>query len=175
MLQVHSTRYSGSLIISLCALRRGHDQGVVDYVGLCHPGLKEQISNLSFVLRGIVASELPPKRLVIETIPDHDLSDHPFEELFQFSNDRNLSKLGDPPSEEPSQMSREDVDARQNDTAVSPSDPTQANKRVRGTIESVQVMHPDCTSESLRLRSFSTEIKNKNLLNFIIQLKAFFK
>ncbi|PVH67756.1 hypothetical protein DL98DRAFT_637461 [Cadophora sp. DSE1049] len=80
---------------SLYALRNGHDQAVVDYVDFCYPGLKEQISNLSCVLRGILASEIPTKRLVIETIQYHELSDHPFEELFQFSSDRNSSELGE--------------------------------------------------------------------------------
>ncbi|PVH67755.1 hypothetical protein DL98DRAFT_542915 [Cadophora sp. DSE1049] len=62
---------------SLYALRNGHDQAVVDYVDFCYPGLKEQISNLLCVLRGILAN-------------------HPFEELFQFSSDRNSSELGEP-------------------------------------------------------------------------------
>jgi hypothetical protein len=76
------SRYSGLLIISLCTLRKGQDQDVVDYIDLCHPGLKEQISNLSFLLPGIVASGLPSEWLVIETIPYHELLDYPFEKLF---------------------------------------------------------------------------------------------
>jgi hypothetical protein len=76
--------------------------------------LKEQIGNLSPLLPGIIASGLLSKLLVIETIPAHELSDHPLEELFQFSNDRESSKLGDLPLEEPSQPSQmpmETVDA----------------------------------------------------------------
>ncbi|PVH67443.1 hypothetical protein DL98DRAFT_600487 [Cadophora sp. DSE1049] len=135
---------------------------------LCYPGLKEQISNLSCVLPGIVASDIPTKQLVIETIPSHDLSDHPFEELFQFSSDRNSSELGEPSSEEPSQMSKEAVNTPQTDTAVGPSDQRQANERVQGTIESVQDTQPDSTSKSLQSFSPSTEIKNGSLSNPII-------
>ncbi|KAH6714609.1 hypothetical protein BKA61DRAFT_575339 [Leptodontidium sp. MPI-SDFR-AT-0119] len=158
---------TGSLIFSLYALRKGHDQAVVDYVDFCYPGLKEQISNLSCVLGGILASE-ETKRLVIETIPYHHLSDHPFEELFQFSSDRNSSKLGEPSSEELSPMSKGAVNTSQTDTAVGPSDQRQANERVQGTIESVKVTQPDSTSESLQSLSPSTEIKNGSLSNSII-------
>ncbi|KAH9203502.1 hypothetical protein DL95DRAFT_418987 [Leptodontidium sp. 2 PMI_412] len=40
-------------------------------------GLKKQISNLSLLLPGIVASEMPSKLLVIETIRHHELPDYP--------------------------------------------------------------------------------------------------
>jgi hypothetical protein len=88
--------------MSLYALRKGQDQDVVDYINLCHSGLKEQISNLSSLLPGIIAGRLPLKWLVIETIPYYELSDYPFEELFQFSNNCEL-KLGNLRLEELSQ------------------------------------------------------------------------
>lgn len=156
------------LINSLHALQKGHDQAVVDYVDFCYPGLKEQISNLSWVLRGIVAGDIPSKRLVIETVPSHDLSDHPFEELFQFSSDRNSSELGEPSSEEASQMSKEAVNTPQNDAAVGPSDQELSNEHVQGTIESVQDTQPDSTFESLQSFSPSTEIQRGSLSSPII-------
>lgn len=159
---------TGSLIYSLHALRKGHDQAIVDYVDFCYPGLEEQISNLSGFLRGIVASDIPTKRLVIETIPSHDLSDHPFEELFQFSGDLNSSELGEPSSEERSQMSTETVNTAQTNTAVGPLDQRQAHERLQGTIESVQVTQRDSISESLQSLSPSTEIKSGSLSNSII-------
>ena len=51
---------TSSLIYSLYALRKGHDQAIVEYVDFCYPGLEEQISNLSGFLRGIVASDIQP-------------------------------------------------------------------------------------------------------------------
>ncbi|CZT52853.1 uncharacterized protein RSE6_14241 [Rhynchosporium secalis] len=79
---------------NLHAPPKGHDQAVIDYVDFCYPGLKEQMRNLSWVLRGIAAGDIPTKQLVIETVPSHDLSDYPFEELFRFSSDRSSSELG---------------------------------------------------------------------------------
>ncbi|XMA13673.1 hypothetical protein WAI453_006464 [Rhynchosporium graminicola] len=73
---------------------KGHDQAVIDYVDFCYPGLKEQMRNLSWVLRGIAAGDIPTKQLVIETVLSYDLSDYPFEELFRFSSDRSSSELG---------------------------------------------------------------------------------
>ncbi|KAH7305372.1 hypothetical protein BKA65DRAFT_486019 [Rhexocercosporidium sp. MPI-PUGE-AT-0058] len=153
---------------SLHALRKGHDQAVVDYVDFCYPGLKEQISNLPWVLRGIVAGDIPTKRLVIETIPSHDLSNRPFEELFEFSSDRNSSALGEPSSEEPSQMSKQAVNTPQTGAAVGPSEQKQANEHVQGTIESVQDTQPDSTFESLQSFSPRTEIQNGSLSSPII-------
>jgi hypothetical protein len=112
--------------------------------------LKEQISNLSSLLPGIIAGRLPSKWLVIETIPHHELSDYPFEELFQFSNDRE-SKLGNLRSEEPSQPPQVHVNEQLLYT--------------QGTIESVQSIRPDCTSESLQSRSLNIEIEDGNLSN----------
>jgi hypothetical protein len=147
------TRHSGSLIISLFALALGknQDQDVVDYIDVCHPGLKEQISNLASLVPGIIAGGLPSKWLVIETIPHYELSDHPFEELFQFFNDRESSQLGGLRSEEPSQPPQ-----------------VHANEQLlyaQGTTESVQSIRPDCTSESLQSRSLSVEIEDGNLSN----------
>jgi hypothetical protein len=108
---------------------------------------------------------------MIETIPHHELSDHPFEELFQFSNDRESSKLGDLPSEEPSQPSQmpmETVDVRQADAAVGPSDQGHANEQLsyaQGTIEPVQGMRPDCTSENLQSCFLCVEIEDGNPSN----------
>lgn len=111
---------------------------------------------------------------MIEVIPCHELSKHPFEELFQFSNDHESSKLGEPPSEEPSQPSQvpmETVDARQADAAVGPSsDQGHANEQLsyaQGTRESVQNIRPDYTSESLRSRSPSADIEDGNPSNSI--------
>jgi hypothetical protein len=103
---------------------------------------------LSSFLPYIVTGELLSRRLVIETIPHHELSDHPFEELFQFANDLELSNFGDLRSEEQSLPSQ-----------------VQGNKQLpyaQGTIESVQSMRPDCTSESLQSRSLSVEIEDGN-------------
>lgn len=71
---------TGPLIFNLYVLRKGkgHEQAVVDFYYL---GLKEQINDLFCVFRGIPASKIPTKRLVIETILYHNLSEHPFEEL----------------------------------------------------------------------------------------------
>lgn len=123
----------------------------MDYIDLYHPGLKEQISNLSSMPPRMAASRLLSKWLVIETILHHKLSDYPFEELLQFSNDRE-SKLGDLRSEELSQPPQMHVKEQLLYT--------------QGTIESVQSIHPDCTSESLQSRSLSIEIKDGNLSNF---------
>jgi hypothetical protein len=76
---------------------------------------------LSSFLLSIITSELPLKRLVIKTIPCHELSDRPFKELFEFCNNSESSKLGDLLSEEPSQMLIKTADARPADTAVGPS------------------------------------------------------
>ena len=90
-----------------------------------------------------------------ENIPYYELSDYPFEELFQFSNDRESSKLGDFPSEEPpqpSQMYTEAVDAEQADAAAGPSNQGHTIAQLshaQGTLESVETMRPDCTSKSL--------------------------
>ena len=86
---------------------------------------------------------------MIETVPHHELSDHPFEELFQFFNDRDSIKLGGFPSEEPSQLCMETVDARQADAAVLPSDQGYANKQLSYARESSRSICPDRTSESL--------------------------
>lgn len=66
----------------------------MDYIGLCHPGLTEQIGDLSALLPDLEEHGLPAdKRLVIETIPRHELSGHPLEGLFQFSNDHDSEPL----------------------------------------------------------------------------------
>jgi hypothetical protein len=113
--------------------------------------LKEQISNLSSLLPSITASGPPSNWLLIETIPHHELSDYPFEELFQFSNYHESSQLDDFPSEEPSQPPQ-----------------VHANEQLlyaQGTTESVQSIRPDCTSKSLQSRSLNVEIEDGNLFN----------
>lgn len=97
---------------------------------------------------------------MIETTPFHDLSKHSFEELFQFSSDRNSSELGELSSEEPSQMSKQAVDTPQTNTPIGRSDQRQFNERVPGTIESVQDTLPDSPSENLQSFSPSSETKN---------------
>ena len=81
---------------------------------------------------------------MIETVPDHELSEHPFEELFEFSNDGESSKLSGLASEEPtqpSQMPTDTVNTRQANAAVGLSDQGHANEQLsyaQETIESVQ-------------------------------------
>ena len=80
---------------------------------------------------------------MIEIILYHELSDYPFEELFQLFNDCEPSQIGDLPLGELSQMP--------------------ANERslyAQGTTELVRSIHPDCTSESLQSRFFSVEIES---------------
>ncbi|KJZ69081.1 hypothetical protein HIM_11531 [Hirsutella minnesotensis 3608] len=55
----------------------------------CHPKLKEELNNLSHVVRVIVQWSLPPEQLVIERIPYKMLSKQQhrsFKELFTFSD-----------------------------------------------------------------------------------------
>jgi len=85
---------------------------------------------------------------VIETIPHYELSNYPFEELFQFSNNSELSKL---------------VDVQQVDAAVGPSDQGHADTQlsyIQDTIDPVQNMRPGSISESLQSRSPSADINN---------------
>jgi hypothetical protein len=159
------------MIISLHALRKGQDQDVVDYINLWHPKLKGQISNLSSLLPGIIASGPPSNWLVIETIPHNELDCYSLEALFRFSNYRESPELGDLPSEEPSQPSQmpmKTVNARQVGAAVRPSDRGHANDQpsyAQGIIESVQSMRPDRASVSLQSRSPSAEVEDRNLSN----------
>jgi hypothetical protein len=175
-----SQRYGAGILLvlpkeltetSLHALRKGRDQDVVDYINLWHPKLKEQISNLSPLLPGIIAGGPPSNWLVIETIPHNELDCYSLEALFQFSNYRESPELGDLPSEEPSQPSQmpmKTVDARQVDAAVGPSDRGHANDQpsyAQGIIESVQSMRPDRASVSLQSRSPSAEVGDGSLSN----------
>ncbi|KAG0644963.1 Type V myosin heavy chain MYO2 [Hyphodiscus hymeniophilus] len=166
---------------SLCALlpKKGHYQDVVDCIELHHPGIKEQISNLSFLLRGMDESKLPPKRLVIETLPYHELADHPFEELFQFSNISTSPKQSDLSEEQsrPSQIPIDTVDNRQADAAVGPSsDQGQANEQIshtQGTSDAVKNVRPGYISESLRSRSLSADIEDGKPSNSITDYGEF--
>lgn len=60
----------------------------MDYIDFTHPGLKDQLSNLSLLLLCIVYYRiLPPQRLVLETLPSSHLSEvgnRPLEELLQY-------------------------------------------------------------------------------------------
>lgn len=88
------------LISRLNRLLQHQRQEVVDYIGLCHPGLKGQIRDLSDLLLGLEEHGLPSdKWLVIETIPSHDLKNHPKEVLFQLSKDRDSEPLSGSPEE----------------------------------------------------------------------------
>jgi hypothetical protein len=69
-----------------------------------------EISNLSFLLLGIIAQGLPSEWLLIETIPRHELSDHLLKELFQFFSYYESSKLGVLPLEKSSQSSQMPMD-----------------------------------------------------------------
>ena len=59
---------------------------------------------------GITAHGLPLEWLVIDTTPRHESSDHPLEELFQFSDYCGPSKLGVLPLRKPSQPPRMPID-----------------------------------------------------------------
>ena len=108
---------------------------------------------------------------MIETIPYHELSDRPFEELFQFSNDAESSKRSDLSSEEQPQLSQippDTVDTRQADAVSPSSDQGHANNQLsstQGTMESVRNIRPDYTSESLQSRSTSVDIEDGNPSN----------
>ena len=82
------------------------------------------------------------------------------EELFQCSSDRNSSKVGEPSSKEPFQMSKETINTPQTDTAVGTTDQRQSNDHVQGTPELVRDTQPDSTLESLQSFSPSTKIKD---------------
>lgn len=70
----------------LHGLLRCQIETFLDYIDSCHPGLKEQISNLSALLPGIIDHGLPPQQLVLETLPPSQLSDRSLDELFQLSS-----------------------------------------------------------------------------------------
>ena len=116
---------------------------------------------------------------MIETIPHHELLDHSFEELFQFSNISASPKRSDL-SEEQSRLSQipiDTVDTRQADAALRPSpDQGQANEQIsytQGTREAVKNDRPDYTSESLRSRSLSADIEDGNPSNSITDYGEF--
>jgi hypothetical protein len=59
----------------------------LDYIDFLHPDLKQQTSNLSAILLGIVESGLPARKTVLETYTSDrlgELSSRPFSELFEF-------------------------------------------------------------------------------------------
>ena len=66
----------------------------MDYIGLCHSGLKQQIRDLFALLPDLEEHGfLADKRLVIEIIPRHEPKGPPKKGLFQFSNDRNAKPV----------------------------------------------------------------------------------
>jgi hypothetical protein len=103
------------------------------------------------LLLGIISHGFPPQWLVLETIPRHELSDHPLEELFQFSNyyessepvDRLLGKLF--------QLPMDTVDTRRADAVIDPSlDQVLTNQSSfygQDAIESVQSTLGHCASK----------------------------
>jgi hypothetical protein len=67
----------------------------LDYIDILHPNLKEDTSNLSAILPSIVESGLPSKRIVLETYSSDrlaELSNRPFNELFQFCTGRDSQR-----------------------------------------------------------------------------------
>jgi hypothetical protein len=124
-------------------------QDFLDYIDLIRPGLKGQICNLSAILPQIVENRFPPQKLVLETLTSNllpQLRNRSLEELFQFD--------------------AEVVASRQADAAVGPSsDHGHANGQLsyaQGTIESLQNIRPDYTSESPQSRSPSAGIEDGN-------------
>ena len=79
------------LIICLSYFRCPDDQiqHLLDYIDQCHPGLREELSNLFAVLASAIDHGLPRQLLTIETISYQELrakQDFNFEEMFQFSS-----------------------------------------------------------------------------------------
>jgi hypothetical protein len=124
-------------------------QDFVDYIDFIQPGLKEQIRNLSAILRQIIDDQLPPQKLVLETLtpnPLPQLRNMPLEELFRFDTDI--------------------IDSYQASAVASPSpDQGCADQQLfyaQGAIKLGQDIRPEYTSGSLQRQSPSTEIKDGN-------------
>lgn len=149
----------------------------MEYIDSYHPGLKEQISSLSSRLPSIIATGLPSQRLLIETIPYHELSNHSFEELFQCRNIGEPSKLSDLPPEEPSQPPRvaiATIEARQAVAVGGPSsDQGHANEQLPHTQSLIEPACPDHTSESIQSRSSSVGIKDEDPSNYTTDCSEF--
>jgi hypothetical protein len=103
-------------------------QNLLDYIDLIRPSLKEQVCNLSNVLLQIIDNQLPPRRLVLETLTSNlaaQLRNRSLEELFQFDTDI--------------------FESHQADAVVSPPSDQMCLK--------VQIVHSDYTTESSQWQS----------------------
>lgn len=70
---------------SLHLLKRESIDGLLDYMDLCHPGLKETLRNVSYVLPRLLTWGIPKIGLQILNVPFDDLlhlKDDPFNNVF---------------------------------------------------------------------------------------------
>ena len=77
-------------------MNRDHIDPFIDYIGLCYPGIWEDIGTLSACLPSMVESGMPARLLVLETMQSdelHQLRHRSLKELFQFSDSFRLSGL----------------------------------------------------------------------------------
>lgn len=76
-------------------MARPQIDSLLDYIDFLHPGLKEDTSNLSAILPGIIDCGLPPQKIVLETYSIDrldELYNQPFNELFKFCSGSNAHR-----------------------------------------------------------------------------------
>jgi hypothetical protein len=76
-------------LYSIARITNNHIEDWIDFIRSCHPGLRDEISNLSKILPKMFTWGAPVFNLVIEQIPRDRLGEyqaHSMNDLVQFNN-----------------------------------------------------------------------------------------